>query len=170
MIDLEPLIGGFDPGMILVGPLLSSWNGSSHRYFRIAGDGSKVYRSVDLGVVVVETEAQKQRADLIERLESRFAGVAIFGTHLEMVHAVHALWPNSETAEVLASAALAAHPEPTRLVGVYQSIDDSNDASALPCQFGKQLVDQLIREPVDDAIDFDVAFARDQEPPLPVLP
>ena len=39
--DLEPLLGQYDPGLILVGPVLSL-SISGYRYFNIAANGSKV--------------------------------------------------------------------------------------------------------------------------------
>ena len=55
-IDVESFLGQYDPGMILVGPLLSLSMSSSYRYFYVAGNGSKVYETISLGFVEVETK------------------------------------------------------------------------------------------------------------------
>ena len=60
LIDVEPLLGQHDPGMILVGPLLSLSISSSYRYFYIAGNGSKVYETISLGFVEVEDVYKRQ--------------------------------------------------------------------------------------------------------------
>jgi hypothetical protein len=175
LIDVEPLLGQHDPGMILVGPLLSLSISSSYRYFYIAGNGSKVYETISLGFVEVETNAQTQRADFIEKLESRFAVVLIFGSHLEMAHAVHTRWPNKETAKFLAFAELEAKPKPTKVAGQQESIDDNDSyAGVVPGDYGKQLVDEVAPEPVDHAKDIDAIstfappLAHDQAQPMPV--
>src|ERR1700693_4597552 len=94
MLDLEPLVGQYDPGMIFVGPLLSHFSHSKNsrfHYFYIAGNGNKVYETIDIVFVYVESNAQTQRADLIVKLESRFTEVLTFGSSLpEMAQAVHA--------------------------------------------------------------------------------
>src|SRR3984885_4582358 len=123
LVDVEPLLGQHDPEMILVGPLLSHSLNSGYRYFYIAGSGSKIYETISL-FVEVETNAQTQRADFIEKLESRFAEVLTFGNHLEMAHAVHTRCPNAETARFLAFAELEAKPRPTKVAGQQESIDD----------------------------------------------
>ena len=113
LIDVEPLLGQHDPGMILVGPLLSPSINSRNRYFYIAVNGSKVYETINLGFVEVEADAQTQRADFIKKLESRFAEVLTFGSQLEMAHAVHTRWPNEETAKFLAFAEREVKPTAT---------------------------------------------------------
>src|SRR5450631_1679073 len=42
MNEPEPVLGQYDPGMILVGPLLSLSMSSTYRYFYLAGNGDKV--------------------------------------------------------------------------------------------------------------------------------
>jgi hypothetical protein len=111
LVDVEPLRGQHDSGLILVGPLLSLSINSGYRYFYIAGNGSKVYETISLGFVEVETNAQTQRAEFIEKLESRFAEVLIFDSLLEIAHAVHTRWPKEETAKFLAFAKLEAKPQ-----------------------------------------------------------
>ena len=78
MVDLEPLVGQYDPGMIFVGPLLSHSKNSRFHYFYIAGNGTKVYETINLGFVDVESNARTQRADLVVKLESRFTEVLTF--------------------------------------------------------------------------------------------
>jgi hypothetical protein len=175
LIDVEPLLGQHDPGMILVGPLLSLSINSQYRYFYIAGNGSKVYETISLGFVELETNAQTQRADFIEKLESRFAEVLTFGNHLEMAHAVHTRWPNQETARFLALAELEAKPKSTKVVGQQESLDDDGSyAGAVPGGYGKQRVDEMAPEPVDHAKDIDAIstyappLAFDQAQPMPV--
>ena len=136
MVDLEPLVGQYDPGVVLVGPLLSHSKNSKYRYFYIAGNGSKVYETIRLGIVEVETFAQTRRANIVENLKNRFAETLTFDSLLEMTRAVHERWPNAETARFLAFAELEAKPEPTkvadeaapaRVVGA-----DGIDGNALP--------------------------------------
>ena len=155
LIDVEPVLDQHDPGMILVGPLLSRSLNSGYRYFYIAGNGSKIYETISL-FVEAETNAQTQRADFIEKLKSRFAEVLTFGSHLEMAQAVHTRWPNWETAKILAFAELEAKLKPTKVAGQQESIDDNgNHAAVVPGDDGKQLVDELAAEPVDHAKNID---------------
>ena len=114
-VDLDQLVGRYDPGMILVGPLLSHSKDSRYHYFYIAGDGIKIYETIILGFVKVETIARTQRANFVEKLESRFSEVLVFGGLLEMAQAVHARWPNAETASFLTFAELGAKSEPTKV-------------------------------------------------------
>jgi hypothetical protein len=171
LIDVEPVLDQHDPGMILVGPLLSRSPNSGYRYFYIAGNGSKVYETISL-FVEVETNAQTQRADFVEKLKSRFAEVLTFGSHLEMAHAVHTRWPNWETAKFLAFAELEAKLKPTKVAGQQESIDDNGShAGVVPGDYGKQLVDEAPPEPVDHAKDIDAIstyappLAHDQAQP-----
>ena len=153
--DLEPLVGRFDPGLILIGPLIFAYRyfdiaGNESKIFDpdliivgplsfdIAGNGSKVYEIVDLGF-----GASGQRAKFIEKLESRFAEVMTFGSQLEMANAVHEHWPNEETAKVLAFAVKATKSEPTKTAG-HGDIDDSGFAGALRRDCGKPFVDAQI--------------------------
>jgi hypothetical protein len=175
-LDVDPLLGQYDPGAILVGPLLSLSMSSSYRYFYIAGNGGKVYETISLGFVEVETDAQTQRADFIEKLKSRFAEVLTFGSHLELGHAVHMRWPNEETAKFLALAELEAKPKRSKMAGQQEGVDD--DASftgVVPDDHGKQLVDEVALEPADRAKRTDgnlthvPSRARNQGQPMPVL-
>jgi hypothetical protein len=183
--DLEPLLGRFDPGLILVGPLVFTYRyfdiaGNESNIFQpdlivvgplsfdIAGNGSKVYQIVNLGFGKVETNASGQHAKFIEKLESRFAEVMTFGSQLEMANAVHERWPNEETAKVLAFtnkilafAVKATKSEPTKTAGHRGHIDDSSFAGALRGDCGKPLVDA--REPADDAKDIDAVSKHPSE-------
>ena len=69
LIDVQSFLGQHDPRMIMIGPVLSVPD-SRHRYFYVAGNGSKVYETI---FVEVDTNADKQRTDFIEKLRSRFA-------------------------------------------------------------------------------------------------
>src|ERR1700733_9891085 len=160
LIDVEPLLGQYDPGMILVGPLLNLSINSGNRYFYIAGNGSKVYETISL-FVEVETNAQTQRADFIKKLESRFAEVLTFDSHLEMAHAVHTRWPNEETAKFLALAEQEAKPKPTK-VGIA-----GPHARITAIVVDKQLVDEVAPEPVDHAKDIDAISTY--APPLALV-
>jgi hypothetical protein len=151
MVDLEPLVGQYDPGMILVGPLHSHSKNSKYRYFYIAGNGSKVYEAISLGFVEVETIAQTQRADFVVKLESRFAEVLTFGSFPEMARAVHERWPNVETVRFLAFAELEAKSEPTKVA------DKLAPERVVP---GNKIDDKLAYAP---------PWARDQRRPKPVL-
>ena len=160
LTDLEAVIGQYDSGMILIGPLQSLSISSTFRYFYIAGNGSRVYQAMGLGFVDVEMDAQSQRADIIEKLKDRFAEVTSFGSHLEMAQAVHMRWPNDETARILASAAREAKPEP---------------ANPPPADYSNQLGEDVTGEPVDHAEDRDTVMdapplMREQGQPAPVLP
>jgi hypothetical protein len=103
-IDLEQLLTQYEPKAVFVGPILSLSINASYRYLYIAGNGSKVYHSIGLGFVENELDAQKQRADIIEKLKPRFAELVTFGSHTEMARTVNARWRTEETARVLAAA------------------------------------------------------------------
>lgn len=166
--DLEPLLGRFHSGLILVGPLISTYRyldtaGNASNVFDpdlivvgplsfdIAGNASKVYEIVNLGFGKVGTNARGQRAEFIKKLEIRFAEVMTFGSHLEMAHAVHDYWPNEETARVLALAMRAAKSDPTEVAGSHESIDDRSSMSVMRRDYGKQFVDA--RDPINDTKD-----------------
>jgi hypothetical protein len=121
--DLEPLLAQYDPGTVLVGPLLNLSINSSFRFFYIAGNGSKkIYESISLGFVEVEADAQSQRADIVARLENRFGEVQVLGSQLELAETAQALWPNEETVRFLATAALEAKLQPARAASRDQSL------------------------------------------------
>jgi hypothetical protein len=174
LIDVEPLLGQHDPGMVLVGPLLSLSINSSYRYFYIAGKGSKVYETISLGFVELETTAQTQHADFIKKLETRFAQVLTFGSHLEMARAVHTRWPNEETAKFLAFAELDTKLKPTKMAGQQESIDDSSYGEVVPGDYRKQPVGEMVPERVNHGKDIDAISrhappsALDQAQPMPV--
>ena len=144
LVDLEPLVGQYDPGPIFVGPLLSHSKSSRFHYFYIAGNGNKVYETIELGFVDVESTAQTQRADLIVKLESRFTKVLTFGSLPEMAQAVHARWPNVETARFLAFAELEAKFEPAKVV------DEAATEAIVPAKS------------VNDNLTYAPPWARDQ--------
>jgi hypothetical protein len=160
-IDLESLLGQYDSRTIFVGPLLSSSESFPYRYFYIAGASSKIYQSINLGLIDSETKAQCRRAAVVEKLENRFTGVLTFGSHREMAYAVHARWPNEETAEILASAALAMTAELTKAAYQHENIDDGRCAGSLP--HSEQSVDLGSHGLVDDAGDLD-AISTDMAP------
>src|SRR5580704_6400234 len=173
-IEVEQLLGQYDPGMILVGPLLSLSMSSSFRYFYVAGNGSKVYETISLGFVEFETNARTQRADFIDKLNNRFSEVLIFGSRLEMAHAVRALWPNKETAIFLESAEreLTKPTVADQCEGVH---DDNIHVGVTPGDNGRRLVDEVAPESVDSAelIDGKLThvppWTRDDEQPMPML-
>jgi hypothetical protein len=102
IIDLEQVLAQYDSEIILVGPLLSLAI-SSYQYFHLAGNGSKIYCSIGLGFPENESRAQKQRADIIEKLRPRFTELLLFDSQTELTRAVHARWRTEETAQALAS-------------------------------------------------------------------
>ena len=167
--DLEPLLSQYDPGTILVGPLRSLSISSSFRYFHIAAKGSKVYESVSLGFIEAETDAQRRRADIIEKLNGRFGEVMILDNRLEMAHAAHKLWPNQETARILAAAKLEANRG-------NQGFDGGSQVDVLPENGGQRLVDEVAWEPVTPAKKIDPALtntassASHQAQPMPLQP
>lgn len=171
--DLESQLGQYDPGMIFVGPLLRLSMESSYRYFFIAGNGSKVYEAIGLGMIKAAKYAQQQRADIVEKLESHFTGVMTFGRHLEMAHAVSTRWPNVETAGVLASAALAIPSELTKVADRHESVDDCSYPGTRSVDYGEHPVEA--RERVDyvkviDSVSTSAPpWTRDQMQPMPVL-
>ena len=147
-IDVESLLGRYEPGMILVGPLLSLSMTASSRCFYVAGNGGKVYETMSLGFVEFEADALTQRADFIERLESRFAEVLTFGSHLELARAAHTRWPNEETAKILTFAELEVKLKPSEVEGQQESIDDDRSfAGEVPGDKGKLLVNEVATEP-----------------------
>ena len=154
--DLEPLLDQYDPGIILVGPLRSLSISSSFRYFHIAGKGSKVYESVSLGFIEAETDAQSRRTVISEKLHGRFGEVTILDNHLEMADAAHKLWPNQETARVLAAAKLEASPS-RRTAGRNQGFGGGRQVDMLSENGGQQLVAEVAREPIAHAEKIDSA-------------
>jgi hypothetical protein len=151
MVDLDQLVGQYDPGMILVGPLLSHSKNSRYHYFYIAGNGSKIFETIILGFVEVESIARTQRANFVEKLESRFSEVLVFGGLLELAHAVHSRWPNVETARFLAFAELGAKSEPTKVA------DEAAPERVVPT------------EGIDDKLAYAPPQGRNQRRPVPML-
>jgi hypothetical protein len=144
--DLEPLLGQYDSGLILVGPVLSLPI-SGYSYFCIAASGSKVYEAIGLGFFENEADAESQRANIIAILKSRFKEMLTFGSHYEMARAVNTRWPNEETVKVLASATPATQFE-SDAAARDGSIDDNGHAPAVPSDYCLQLVDDVAREPI----------------------
>ena len=142
--DLEPLLGQYDPGLGLVGPVLSLPI-SGYCYVYIAANGSKVYEAVGLGFFEDEADAEIQRASIIAILKSRFKEMLTFGSHYEMARAVNTRWPNDETAKVLASATPATKPESVA-TAQDDSKDDNSHAHVIPNDYGQQLVDDVAQK------------------------
>jgi hypothetical protein len=168
LADLEPLLRQYDPGKVLVGPLLNLAD-SSFRVFKIAGNGGKVYETVGLGFVKVEADAQRRRADIVAVLESRFGEVQTFDSQLEMARVAHTLWANDETSRFLATATAESKLLPARKVVQDQSLDDASKSSVLPSDRDKEFVDEAGRGSVAlDAASADAQpSARDQPQPTP---
>ena len=164
MNELEPLLGQYDPGIILVGPLLSLSMSSSYRYFYLAGNGDKVCETVALGFVEDEADAQNQRADIVEKLGSRFEEVKTFGGHLEMAHAVHTRWPNKETEKFLALAEREVMSKPAAPSQQKSTDDNDSYAGVVP---GKEPVDSA--NWIDDNLTHVPPGARDNGQAMPVL-
>ena len=138
VIDLERLLDQYDSGAVLIGPLLSLSLKSSYRYFYIAGKGSDVYEAtLGLGVIKSEAAAQRQRADVIKKLESRFAEVLTFDGDVAMLQAVRARWSKEKIIAVWIPPP-AATSEVTKAT---QSIDGGGRAIGLPGDYGEQLID-----------------------------
>ena len=164
MNELEPLLSQYDPGMILVGPLLSLSMSSTYRYFYLAGNGDKVCETVALGFVEDEVDAQSQRAAIVEKLGSRFEEVMTFDSHLEMAHAVHTHWPNKETEKFLALADREVMSKPA-VAGQQKSIDDNDSyAGVVP---GKEPVESA--NWIDDDLTHVAPGVRDKGQAMPVL-
>jgi hypothetical protein len=164
MNELEPVLGQYDPGMVLVGPLLSLSMSSTYRYFYLAGNGNKVCETVAVGFVEDESNAQSQRADVVEKLKSRFEEVVTFGSHLEMARAVHTHWPNKETAKFLALAEREMMSKPA-VSGLQKNSDDDGSHAGVvpgtgPVESAKGIADNLTHFPPG---------ARDEGQPMPVL-
>jgi Sel1 repeat len=144
--DLEPLLGQYDPGLLLVGPVLS-FSVGGYRYFYIAANGSKVYETIGLGYFENEADAESQRANIVAILKSRFTNMQIFASHWEMAQAANTRWPNEETDQVLALAALLTEPE-SGVTARDGSIDDNSHTQVVLGDYGQQLVDDVAREPI----------------------
>ena len=142
--DLEPLLGQYDPGLILVGPVLSFSIGG-YRYFFVAANGSQVYQAIGLGHFENEADAESLRADIIAIVKTLFTEMLSFDNHYEMAHAANTRWPNEETAKVLASATLLT----SGAVARDGSIDDNGHAPVVPGDSGEPPVDDVAPEPVD---------------------
>jgi TPR repeat protein len=168
LADLEPLLRQYDPGKVLVGPLLNLAD-SSFRVFKIAGNGDKIYETIGLGFVKVEADAQRRRADIVAALQNRFGEVQIFDSQLEMARVAHTLWANDETSRFLATATAESKLRPARKVVQDQSLNDASKSSVLPSDRDKEFVDEAGRGSVAfDAASADAQpLARDQPQPTP---
>jgi hypothetical protein len=164
LADLEPLLRQYDPGKILVGPLLNLWTNSSFRVFNIAGNGGKTHETIGLGFVKVETDAQRRRADIVALLESRFDEVQIFDSQLEMARVAHTLWAKNETSRFLATATVESKLRQTSKVDQDQSLDDARKSDLLQSDRDKEFVNEAARGPVaPDAASAHAALStRDQ--------
>jgi hypothetical protein len=168
LIELESLLGQYDPGRILVGPLLSLSLNSNFRYFYIAGQASKVYESIGLGFVERETEAQGKREALITaNLRSRFEVVEIVDDQLKLARTVHSLWPNDETMRFLVAVALEAKLQLTPGADQENS-DNADDVGERSGDAAEQVIGAPSEAPVADtdvaepsAVDAALASGRD---------
>src|SRR6516162_5359032 len=151
--DLDAVLSQYDLGKALVGPLMNLSINSNFRFFHIAGNGAKVYQSVGLGFIEAETEAERQRGDIVARLQSRFGEVKVLDSQLEMAREANTLWPNEETARYLATAALEAKLQPTQVGGRDES--PFGDIGMLPSNECEPAIDEATAETVTlhDAID-----------------
>src|SRR5271166_3882454 len=152
LTDLEPVLGQYDTEKILIGPLLNLSINSSFRFFYIAGKGSKIYESVALGFVDVESDAQRQRADIVAQMQSRFGEVKILDNQLELAREAHTFWPNEETARFLATAALESKLQINTAVGRNESSENGSDVGELRSDSGKQLDGEPRRPTLTEAI------------------
>jgi hypothetical protein len=151
--DLDAVLSQYDLGKALVGPLMNLSINSNFRFFHIAGNGAKVYQSVGLGFIEAETEAERQRGDVVARLQSRFAEVMVLDSQLEMAREANTLWPNEETARFLATAALEAKLQPTQIASRDEA--PSGDIGVLPSAQCKPAIDEATEDALTlpDAID-----------------
>jgi hypothetical protein len=157
VIDLESLLNQYDPGAVLIGPLLRLSLKSSYRYFYIAGKGSDVYQAtLGLGVIKSEAAAQRQRADVVKKLESRFAEVLTFDGDVAMLQAVRARWSKEEIIAVWIPPP-AATSEVTKATA-RQSIDGGGRAIGLPGDYGEQPIDDEEPADSDEYLDAISAF------------
>jgi hypothetical protein len=170
--DLEPLLAQYDPGTVLVGPLLNLSINSSFRFFYIAGNGSKkICESISLGFVEVEADAQSQRADIVARLENRFGEVQVLGSQLELAETAHSLWPNEATTRFLATATLEAKLQPTRAVVRDKGFDIGSDIGLLSSDRGQPVVGKGTGDAVahgdstDPSLNYAQPSARDRAQP-----
>jgi hypothetical protein len=176
LTDLDPLLAQYDPGKVLIGPLLNLSINSSFRFFYIAGSGGKVYESISLGFVEAEADAQRQRADIVARLESRFGEVKFLDSQLELAQAVHTLWPNDETARFLATAALEAKLKPMSVVGRNEGFDSGRDGGMPLSDRGEQVMNKTAPDSVvhvdaiDSSLTLEPSSARDQVQPTVAIP
>ena len=153
LLDLDGVLGQYDPGKVLVGPLLNLSINSSFRFFYIAGNGGKVYESIGLGFIEAPTEAERQRGDIVAKLQSRFGEVKVIDNQLAMAREANTLWPNEETARFLATTALEAKLQPTQVGDRDET--PSTDGSVLPSNQCEPAIDEAAAEPMTlaDAID-----------------
>jgi hypothetical protein len=140
VIDLERLLDQYDSGAVLIGPLLRLSLKSSYRYFYIAGKGSDVYQAtLGLGVIKSEAAAQRERADVIKKLEGRFAEVLSFDGDVAMLQAVRARWSKEKITGVWIPPPAAAS-EVTKATA-RQSVDGGGRAIGLPGDYGERPID-----------------------------
>src|SRR5215470_15728279 len=152
LADLEPVLDQYDTEKILIGPLLNLSINSSFRFFYIAGKGSKIYESVALGFVDVESDAQRQRADIVAQMQKRFGAVKLLDNQLELAREAHNLWSTEETARFLATAALESNLQLSTAVSRNESSENGSDSGAVRTDSGKQLDREPRRPTLMEAI------------------
>jgi hypothetical protein len=154
LVDLDRVLDQYDAGRALVGPVLNLSINSSFRFFYIAGNGGKIYQSIGLGFIEAEPEAERQRGDIVAKLQSRFGEVTVLDNLLEMARAANRLWPKEETARFLATAALEAGLQPDA-AGRDESLETRSETGVVPGDHCKQAIDETPTESVTlaDAVD-----------------
>ena len=168
VIDLERVLDQYDSGAVLIGPLLRLSLKSSYRYFYIAGKGSDVYQAtLGLGVIKSEAAAQRQRADVIKKLEGRFAEVLSFDGDVAMLQAVRARWSKEKIIGVWIPPPAAAS-EMTK-VTARQSVDGGGRAIGVPADYGERPIedDELDDEESNDNDEYLVAISAFELPSVP---
>ena len=164
--DLERLLGQYERGLILAGPVLG-FSSDDYRYFYVAASGGKIYEAIGLGVFDNEADAENQRANIIAILKNCFGEMLIFGNHLEMARAAEARWPNEETAKVLALASLLTEHEPDAIVPDTNS-DNNSQAHETLGDDGQPSIGDVAPEEVNlasEALPPDVLRLHDETKP-----
>jgi hypothetical protein len=157
VIDLERLLDQYDSGAVLIGPLLRLSLKSSYRYFYIAGKGGAVYQAtLGLGVIKSEAAAQRQRADVIKKLEGRFAEVLSFEGDVAMLQGVRARWSKEKIIAVWIPPPAATSE--VKKATARQSIDGGGCAIGLPGDYGEQPIDDEESNDNDEYLDAISAF------------
>jgi hypothetical protein len=166
LADLEPVLAQYDTGKVLIGPMLNLSINSSFRFFYVAGKANKIYQSLALGFIETESDAQRQRADIVAQIQSRFGELKILDTQLELAREAHALWPNEETARFLATASSEAKLPPAAAAAPQDCLETDLDVAERPRDSG--LEDGPLRESLIEAID--LAFKQAVSPGVEQTP